>query len=132
MIKKEKILQWLKTENVYEKFYHNFKVDNCLLILAPDEYLIENAFTFSKTPEGKEFWEAINDKYKKWYRDEFIDNILTADDFDAEENLYAFSFFKDSEEYCREVTIRAKTMKEAINIFREKFPSLYYSNIHVM
>ena len=133
MTKKEKILQWLKDNDVFDKFYMNFKRTNGVTAMPPDDEFVEQAFLFANTYEGEKFWKDISERYKEWYNSEFNDDdYISQDDFDTAEKTYIFYVFENSVGDGHNIAIKAKTVKEARDHFYKTYPDLYYSNISIL
>lgn len=72
MTKKEKILQWLKDNGVFEKFCENSPKQEIHL----NEFLLGENFAWGDSPEGYLFWKRINNKYIEWYYEQFPDEYI--------------------------------------------------------
>lgn len=62
----EEIIQWLKDNNLYEKYCANTSEKNYLEARG-GLITILGSFSWSQTPEGYQFWDRAYKKFKKWY-----------------------------------------------------------------
>ena len=75
---KQEIFDYISKQTWYESFCTNCFKSACKL----DDYkfkfgpsLIYSAFNWDVTPEGFDYWDVIDDKYKNWYNTESITEL---------------------------------------------------------
>lgn len=69
--RKEKVIEWLKDNDVFEKFMYNLLYErpgyNPFTEKELNVYLISKSFSWIHTQEGLDFWRNIDKKYYEFY-----------------------------------------------------------------
>ena len=63
--------QFLVASHAYKEYSHNFLNYAKILpvsIITGGDHLIGEAFLWSDTPQGSTYWNSLNDKWEKLYR----------------------------------------------------------------
>lgn len=63
---KNKIKKYLKQQDYYQNFINNVGPNG---ISSYNIFTIENAFIWTLTPEGYDYWKLIDKEFKKWYNE---------------------------------------------------------------
>ena len=70
---KEQIIEWLKSNGLYEAFAKNVSSENVeekvelFMTEGKSHKIFETAFIWAATDEGFKFWDNANDKFQQWF-----------------------------------------------------------------
>lgn len=81
---------WFRSRGIYDTFKryaeNNGKTFEDLYRRNPSG-MVDAAFTWSQTPEGRSFWSNINEEFADWYYDENTKVLQPKSSFNLKENV---------------------------------------------